>query len=302
MPTGNDFVKCGDAIKMWEASATERGSEVKRLEDLLNVAKLAVLEAKREKQWAVDEYGGLILDAEQDREELLAGPEGNPETALQRCQELPLEILLRIYYAYIKQTDYKEMRDHAGCKFTLKVPWYCRDNLFHTRTEGDADQWRIDRAEDIYKETAVVLHVKAKNKPTWPIQTEDRTGGNRRRGIFHRWYAVNNEKWGRAELGTPDWPNIQPGLTHHAFHAGVEQPKASQLKKFNNINKSGVAQMWRTTPKPRHVRYEAVDITGQVIPGTAINILKKLHPDPRLRTWGDGQRRQNKRFELYRYN
>jgi len=121
-------------------------------------------------------------------------------------------------------------------------------------------------------------------------------GCGRLDGIWHNWYAVSNEDACPAMVGDGISKDI-----HHALE-DVEEPKASQLKKFNNINKSGVAQMWRTTPKPRLVRYEAVDIMGEVIPGTAINILKKLHPDPRLRTWGDGQRRQNKRFELYRYN
>jgi len=296
MPTGNDFVKCGDAIKMWEASATERGSEVKRLEDLLNVAKLAVLEAKREKQWAVDEYGGLILDAEQDREELLAGPEGNPETALQRCQELPLEILLRIYYAYIHYTEFKEMRDPAGCKFTLKVAPYSRQTTWHLdRPWGTKKEKQARDCVTHYRERPeVILHIKSRAGDiafrTLPW------GCGRLDGIWHNWYAVSNEDACPAMVGDGISKDI-----HHALE-DVEEPKASQLKKFNNINKSGVAQMWRTTPKPRHVRYEAVDITGQVIPGTAINILKKLHPDPRLRTWGDGQRRQNKRFELYRYN
>lgn len=217
-------------------------------------------DAKLAHQRQVDVVGGLICDAELEREELLATEAGNAETALARCEDLPMEILLKIYYAYIKQTDFKEMRDKRGCKFTLRVPWYDRVDSARMIARSTWDGWVDMNHEDI----RIKLHIKATHytkygNATWGAL--DTIASTSKSTAY--WYATKSDEGDDV---------------HHALYQGIQylNPTQAQMKKFTKVCLRGDAELWRVTACPRHYRYEAVDINGEVIPKTAINILKPL--------------------------
>lgn len=290
MPSASEFVACQNALANADELATKSAEVADALKLLLKVANGEWVKHLQDRKNAEAKLLGLEYETIVEREALLAGPEGNPETALQRCQDLPQELLIKIYYAYIHYTEFKEMRDYAGCKFTLKVAPYDRQTLFHTRFYRDLRE-QADKCVHHYQDRPeVCLHIKSRAGDI-AFRTKVKKGENARvaTALWHNWYAVSNKDACPAMLGNGISKTI-----HHALE-DVEEPKPAQLKKFNNINKSGVAQLWRTTPKPRHICYEAVDIMGQVIPGSKINILKKL--------WPAGERpRQNSAWACFRYN
>lgn len=220
-------------------------------------------DAKLAHQRQVDVVGGLICDAELEREELLATEAGNAETALARCEDLPMEILLKIYYAYIKQTDFKEMRDRRGCKFTLKMPWYDRVASARMLARFDAHDPHLKWADFNHEDNRIKLHLKTTHPCQGPLITRDYSRSAYPDPVY--WYATKSNEWDDV---------------HHAL--GTLDPTPPQMKKFTKVCLRGDAELWRVTACPRYHRYEAVDINGEGNPKNRNQHSQTTTPHQRL--------------------